>query len=156
MIRTASLTVAAVLLLAGCTTLPRPLQGEFAPLQPADAARDGAVGAPVRWGGRIVSVQPEADRTCFEIVAITLGRDARPLRRDHSPGRFLACRAGYYEPEIFQPGRDVTLVGRVEGFETRKVGDFDYRYPRIDAGVVYLWPERRDVDVIVERRPWGW
>ena len=83
---------------------------------------------------------------------------------DRSLGRFIACRAGFYDPEVFMAGREITVSGRVEGFETRKVGNYDYRYPRVAAEVVYLWPERRDVDVIVDPwyrggyygRGWGW
>lgn len=143
----------ALLLLAGCVTVPEALDGQFAPVEPIAAVQAGVTGEPVRWGGRIVSVQPQAQYSCFEIVGVRLGADGRPLAQDQSSGRFLACREGFYEPEIFQPGREVTIAGRIDGFETRKVGDYDYRYPRVAADVVYLWPERRDVDVIVERYP---
>lgn len=148
-----------LLLLAGCVSTPQALQGEFAPIQPGEAARSGVVGAPVRWGGRVVKVEPHADYSCFEIVGVQVGEDGRPWARDdQSTGRFLACRGGFYDPEVFLPGREVTISGAIDGYETRKIGDYDYRYPRIAAEVVFLWPERRDVDVIVERYPyyWGW
>jgi outer membrane lipoprotein len=47
----------------------------------------------------------------------------------------------------------LTLAGTVTGFETRRIDDYDYRYPRVAADVIYLWPERRDGSWIVER-PW--
>jgi outer membrane lipoprotein len=145
------------LLLAGCASAPKALQGEFAPIEPGQAARDGRVAERVRWGGRVVQVEPLADRSCFEVVGIRVGSDGRPLARDdHSTGRFLACRAGFYDPAVFTPGREVTISGVIDGYETRKVGDYDYRYPRLAADVVFLWPERRDVDVIVERHPFWW
>ena len=148
--------VAATLLLAGCVTAPKALQGDYALVDPGQAVRESRIGERVRWGGRLVSVQPQATRTCFEVVGVRLGSDGRPLAKDQSTGRFLACRAGFYEPEIFQAGREVTITGQVEGFEDRKVGDYDYRYPTINADVVFLWPERRNVDVIVERSPFFW
>lgn len=151
-----ALLATAVLMLAGCVTTPRALQGEYSTVEPGDAARAGTTGERVRWGGRIVKVEPMAAQSCFEVVGVRLGADGRPLARDQSYGRFLACRAGFYEPEIFKAGREVTLTGRIEGYEDRKVGEFDYRYPRIAADVVYLWPERRNVDVIVERSPFWW
>ncbi|MBY4597269.1 Slp family lipoprotein [bacterium BD-1] len=152
-----ALPVFAALLLAGCVTAPKPLQGTYAPLQPADIARSGATGDMVRWGGRIVRVDPLAAQSCFEIVGVRLGPDGRPQERDQSEGRFIACRAGFYDPEVFQPGREITITGTVTGFENRKVGDYDYRYPSVAAEVVYLWPERKDVDVVVERYPaWWW
>ena len=150
------LPLAAAVLLAGCVSTPKALQGEFSLVEPGQAAREGRVGERVRWGGRIVSVEPQASRTCFEVVGVRLGRDGRPLARDQSSGRFLACRDGFYEPAIFQPGREVTITGRLDGHEDRKVGEYDYRYPRLAADVVFLWPERREVDVIVERSPCFW
>lgn len=143
----------AALALAGCASLPQPLQGSFAAVQPAEVVRAGNPGDLVRWGGRVVRVDTLANQSCFEIVGLRLGNDGRPLARDQSDGRFIACRAGFYDPEVFQAGREVTITGRVSGFETRKVGDYDYRYPSVDADVIYLWPERKDVDVIVERHP---
>lgn len=143
-------------LLAGCASTPSPLKGEFAAMQPADAVRAGATGERVRWGGRIVQVEPQADRSCFEVVSLPLGSGGRPLERDESAGRFIACRGGFYDPEVFQPGREITFTGTIEGYENRKVGEYDYRYPRLAAEVVYLWPVRKDVDVVVERYPYWW
>lgn len=152
-----SLLMVSLLALSGCVSAPKALQGEFAPVEPGQAARDGRVGERVRWGGRIVRVEPLADRSCFEVVGVRVGGDGRPMARDdRSTGRFLACRAGFYDPEVFLPGREVTISGAIEGYETRKVGDYDYRYPRLAADVVFLWPERREVDVIVERHPFWW
>ena len=82
-----------------------------------------------------------------------LDGNGRPRQDDRSEGRFLACRGGFYDPEVFKPGREVTVTGRVDGHEQRNIGEFGYRYPRVQADVIYLWPERRDVDVIVERVP---
>lgn len=146
-----------LVMLAGCASAPKALQGEFAPIEPGQAARDGRIAERVRWGGRVVKVEPLADRSCFEVVGVRVGADGRPLARDdQSTGRFLACRAGFYDPAVFTPGREVTISGTIDGYETRKVGDYDYRYPRLAADVVFLWPERRDVDVIVERHPFWW
>ena len=129
--------------LVACASAPRPLHGEFSTLLPDEAAQRGATGELVRWGGRIVSVEPQRDHSCFEIVAAPLGQGGRPRMVDRSDGRFIACRNGFYDPEVFQEGREITITGRIDGFQTRKVGDFDYRYPRVAADVVYLWPELR-------------
>ena len=61
----------------------------------------------------------------------------------------------HYEADLL-PGREVTITGQVDGHEDRKVGEYDYRYPRLAADVLFLWPERRRVDVIVERSPFFW
>jgi outer membrane lipoprotein len=147
--------LATLLSLGACASAPAPLQGQFADLLPAEASRTGAAAAgPLRWGGRIVKVEPQASRSCFEIVGQALDRSGRPVQSDRSEGRFLACRAGFYDPEVFRANREITVTGRLAGYEQRRIGDYDYRYPRLDAEAIYLWPERRDIDVIVERVPY--
>jgi len=140
-------TLACAALLAACATAPKPLQGQFAAVQPEEAVARGGEGDMVRWGGRIVDVRTEKLNSCFEIVGAPLDASGRPRKLDSSTGRFIACRTGFYEPQVFAPGRELTISGRIEGFETRKVGDYDYRYPRVAADVVYLWPERREMDL---------
>ena len=137
--------------LAGCATAPRPLQGQFSSLAPAQVAGQAATGELVRWGGHIVSVEPRSDHSCFEIVAVPLNSNGRPRSIDRSDGRFIACRQGFYDPDVFRAGRDVTVSGHVDGFETHKVGQYDYHYPRVQADVVYLWPERRERDMYMDQ-----
>ena len=128
--------------LASCATVPAPLQGQFAAVTPRDAVNAGGSGQAVRWGGEIIKVEPKSDQTCFEILARPLDDSARPTTRDPSGGRFIACRSGFYDPEEFQRGRDLTVVGQISGSERGKVGDFDYTYPRVAADAIYLWPKR--------------
>lgn len=155
---TLSIALAGVVL-AGCATVPAPLQGQYGNISPRDTANAGQHGVPVRWGGRIVSTEPMADRTCFEIVSTSLDASGRPRwASDATGGRFIACRAGFYDPAIFQPEREVTVTGVVDGQETRRIGEYEYRLPRVQANVVYLWPVRERVDVVTHPMPspWWW
>lgn len=137
--------------LVGCATPPKPLRGSFAPVVPIEAAGAERVGDLVRWGGRIVAVDTSPAQTCFEILGRELAADARPVKNaDQSHGRFIACRAGFYDPAIFTTERDVTITGRVSSFETRRIGAYDYRYPHIAAEVIYLWPQQ----VLQQPRPY--
>lgn len=151
----------AALALGGCVTVPGPLQGQFTPLTPRAAVATEQTGAVVRWGGRIVSTTPLANQTCFVIVSSPLNRAGRPLwARDDTGGRFIACRTGFYDPAVFEPDREVTVTGRIDGYETRPIGEYAYRFPHVAADVVYLWPIRREVDVISRPMPypypWPW
>lgn len=149
----------ATAVLAGCATVPAPLQGQYVNVSPHDAAVSEQRGVPVRWGGRIVSTEPMAERTCFEVVSTGLDATGRPRwAADATGGRFVACRAGFYDPAIFQPDREVTITGVVDGYETRRIGEYDYRFPRVQANVVYLWPVRERVDVVAQPvpSPWWW
>ena len=135
----------AALALAGCATVPAPLQGQYTRVSPRDAIASEQRGVPVRWGGRIVST----------------GLDATGRPRwaaDDTGGRFIACRAGFYDPAIFQADREVTVTGVIDGYESRRIGEYDYRFPRLAADVVYLWPVRERVDVIHDPfpGPWWW
>jgi outer membrane lipoprotein len=147
----------AALVLAACATQPVPLQGEYAPVTPRDAAIAESTGEVIRWGGRIVQTEPQNNRTCFEVISTGLDAYARPYwGSDVDNGRFIACRSGFYDPAVFEPNREVTFTGRIEGYDTRKIGGFDYRFPRVAADVVYLWPVRERVDVLTYPAPLPW
>ena len=151
--RTPLLLIPLSLALGACATVPAPLVGEFAALTPTASVASGSSGERVRWGGEIISVDPGADATCFEVLSRDLDSSARPLARDDSNGRFIACRAGFYDPEVFVRGRDLTVIGSVTGTEMGRVGEFDYTYARVAAESVYLWPKRPLV--IQQRNHWG-
>jgi len=155
-IRLAALGLAAAVL-AGCATQPLPLRGEYPAITARDAVDRDSTGAMVRWGGRVVQVEPGENRTCFEMLSTELNSYGRPdWASDAIGGRFIACREGFYDPALFQPNREVTFTGRIEGYETRKVGGYDYRFPKVAADVVYLWPVRERVNVISRPAPWPW
>ena len=128
--------------LVACARPPKNLAGEYSRVSVAEAQAAPQQGEAVRWGGTIVSMRPEKERTCFEVAAFSLDREARPVPSDASPGRFLACGPGFYEPAVYTAGREVTVVGALNGTTVRKVGEFDYTFPRVDAAAVHLWPLR--------------
>jgi outer membrane lipoprotein len=122
-------------------------RGPFSELAPSDLEPDALQGRRVRWGGEIVDVTPAKRETCLEVLARPLDWQARPRETDESYGRFLACRPGFDDPAVYEAGREVTVVGTVGRPVVGKVGDYDYRYPVVEAEAVHLWPER------VEQRP---
>ena len=156
-VRSLVLASMAVAVLGGCVSGPRPLQGTFTQMTPREATTRDSTGAAVRWGGRIVDVEPQADRTCFNMISTRLDASGRPWwATDDVGGRFIACRSGFYDPAVFEKNREMTFTGRVDGYENRRIGRYDYRVPRINADVVYLWPVRRQVDVVTRPAPWPW
>jgi len=165
-----ALAASAALLLSACVSQPKPLQGAYADITPEAAMQSESIGASVRWGGRIVAVEPRADSTCFEMISTRIGTGGRPATaRDETNGRFIACRAGFYDPAVFEQNREVTFTGRIDGYENRRIGEYDYRFPKIAADVVYLWPKRDTTTVVYPAAPyyhpyygfypgwrWGW
>lgn len=155
----AAWTAAALMLLSSaCASLPQPLQGQATPITPVQAREANQSGVEVRWGGRIVETRPGADETCFDMIGSPLESSGRPARMsDVGYGRFIACKAGFYDPAVFTKNREVTVMGKLVGFENRKIGQYDYRQPKVAADVVYLWPQARPVDSRYPmHRPWPW
>jgi outer membrane lipoprotein len=140
----------AIAILAACARPPAVLQGDFSSV-PVDRARDhpGTVTERVRWGGELVRTTPEQDHTCFEVIEKPLDREARPEITDEPTGRFVACVSGFYDPAVWEPGREVTAVGRVDGTVTTRVGETDHRSPRLAADAIYLWPVERRVRAVI-------
>lgn len=145
----------AVATLAACATVPQPLQGTYTDITSVAAQQGGGGAVQVRWGGQIIDTKPGQQETCFYVLQRPLDDEARPQSPDHSDGqtqgRFVACRAGFYDPEVFTPGRDITVTGVLQGTQPEKIGDYTYAYPRVEANVVYLWPKR-----VINPYPPGW
>jgi outer membrane lipoprotein len=128
------------LLALACARPPAALRGEFAATSVAQAASGAGAGQQIRWGGELVSTTPRGDETCFEVVERPLDRAARPRFTDASSGRFVACSPGFYDPAVWTPGRQVTVVGRIDGVQMGTVGEATRRFPRVAAEAVHLWP----------------
>lgn len=139
-----ALSLALSLPLAACVRMPTALTGEYSAIIPTQAAERDAKGEVVRWGGTLAQVESLPDRTCFQIVGRELNSRGKPRYEDQTSGRFLACRKGFYDPQVFAEGRLVTVVGRIDGAENRSIGEYQYLHPRVAADVVYLWPEEDD------------
>ncbi|RFC34580.1 MAG: outer membrane lipoprotein [Candidatus Nitrotoga sp. MKT] len=130
------------IVVAGCATVPKPLTGgPFSEVIPSAAQNDHFVGQRIRWGGNIANAEPGKNETCFEIVSHPLDSNAKPLETDITWGRFIACAPDFYDPEVYAKGREVTVIGNIQGTIVRKLGEFEYRYPQINAETVYLWPK---------------
>jgi outer membrane lipoprotein len=132
-------------LLTACATIPEPLRGDFAAIDPGQAA---PVEQRVRWGGRIVDVLPGPERTCLEVLGMPLDSSARPFDLDADIGRFRACRPGFLDPAVFVSGREITVTGAVEAEVERQIGEYTYRMPQVQVDTLFLWPERPEYDYI--------
>ncbi len=139
---TAFLVLISGLIMSACTTIPVQLKGEYTPLDPQNTAEND-LKTSVRWGGVILETRPETDHTCFEILSSQLEKSMRPADTDQSTGRFIACKPGFYDPEIFEKNREVTVVGKIIYIDAGKVGEYDYNYPVVNIEFMSLWPERR-------------
>lgn len=154
-----------VLLAGGASNLPReitqPVPGQPGVEQVQQDTR-AWIRSRVRWGGEVISVENSRRHSLLEILRRPLDRDGRPEPDMAAGGRFLARVTGFIDPDAYAKGRLVTLVGRIEGLQTRPVGQYPYPYPVLDVSTHYLWPPLQPVP---ERfrdpfynpwYPWGW
>lgn len=131
------------LTLGACVT-PQSLRGQFAELSPAQAQASGNTTVPVRWGGTLLSTSNDNGIACLEVLARPLDSSGRPERTREDLGRFLACQPGYLDPQSYQAGRVLTVIGYVTGVEQRKLGQGQLRYAKLKTEQVYLWQSPED------------
>ncbi len=149
-----------VLGLTGCATFS-PVAGRFPPVTPRQAQAGGHNGTVVRWGGTLIHTETESSQTCFTVLAFPLDSAGRPRlgRESADEGRFLACVPGFYDPQLYAPGREVTVIGAIRGIAEKKVGGFSYHYPRLAVTTVHLWPLKRPERIhqsFYMNGGWGW
>ena len=158
LIQTTSLVILTGFLASACTTIPEQLKGDYTSLIPENTSEKN-LQTPVRWGGVILETRPEDDFTCFEILSKQLEKSMRPENADQSGGRFIACKPGFYDPEVFEKGREVTVTGKLIHMDVRTIVEYDYHFPVVDIEFMSLWPERRErihYDYYGMYRPYYW
>ncbi|HSH30666.1 MAG TPA: Slp/YeaY family lipoprotein [Thiohalobacter sp.] len=145
-----------VLWLSGCAGMPPELAagGPYRDLTPVEAGEGRFDGERVRWGGLVVQAVPQDGMTCFDMVGLVLDRVGEPLESDRSNGRFQACARGFHDPAIYSSGRHITFTGRIEGTVSQRIGEAEFRLPRLQADQVHLWPRRREIQYVPYPAPY--
>lgn len=139
--------IVATLLLGACSTVPEKISSPAtSPVTVSQAAKTPSEvkGKTIRWGGTIAKVENRQQTTRVEIVARELYDDGEPKKSDQSLGRFMADIKGFLDPAIYAVGRNLTVVGPLNGTTQGKLGEMNYTYPLVDAKSYYLWPLREE------------
>lgn len=108
------------------------------------ASPDAHRNALVTWGGVLLNTRPREKYTSLEVSERPLDSRSRPRDENLSRGRFMARYNGFLDPTVFSHGKDVTVVGRVTGTETGRIGDYEYTYPVVTIEEYHLWEVRED------------
>ncbi|SUB30540.1 Slp family outer membrane lipoprotein [Yersinia pseudotuberculosis] len=147
------------LLLSGCVTIPPAIQGTTAtPLQDLNLIRSTPklfIGQEARFGGTVVNVKNEPNRTRLEIASVPLDSGARPILGEPSQGRVIAYVDGFLEPVDFR-GHLVTVVGPIVGVEAGKIGMTPYNFVVIKATGYKRWHIAQQVIIPPTFGPWGY
>ncbi|MFC3395692.1 Slp family lipoprotein [Brenneria rubrifaciens] len=154
------IAVAAVSMLAGCVSVPDAIKGT-SPTPQDDLVRvmnapQLYVGQASRFGGRVVNIHNDANRTRLEIVSLPLDSGARPRLNQPSEGRFIAYVNRFLEPVDFQD-RLVTVVGPITGSEQGSIGNKPYRFVVVEVQGYKRWNVTQQVMMPPGAYgPWGW
>ena len=144
-----TLLVLAGLLLTGCaSSIPPAIMNapDGAPdLATLRAAPGKYQGQTVRFGGRIIGVENYQNESWISVVGLPLQSNGKPRLSDRSPGRFIAQVKGFIDPAVYSKNRRITVVGRFDKIQSKKIGDYRYHYPLLIAHEVYLWPRKPKV-----------
>jgi outer membrane lipoprotein len=136
-----SLICALLALIAGCAA-PVFKDTPATVVTPIEIAHDveSGIGTDVVWGGKILEIRNEADRTEMQVVAYPLDAAQRPDPSAPTLGRFIVALPGFVEPLDYPPGRFVTLRARIAGSQTRRIDERDLVLPVVADAVIHLWP----------------
>jgi outer membrane lipoprotein len=146
-------------LIMGCASpVPEVIRdsGSTTPITVSQVQSDPArhAGQRVRWGGEILLASNLEQATEIEILSRRLGREGAPLADAEPEGRFIARVPGFVDPAQLPEGRDITVVGMIDGGVTRPVGEYPYVYPMVAAETRYLWPEPLPASAYAYPSPW--
>lgn len=133
--KTETVLLVAGLTLVGCAAPIPPPSGPT----PAEVRASGITRSEVHWGGQIVKVDNQRDRTLIEVLSLPLDSHGEPRTDQRPQGRFIVDKSGFLEPNEYAPGSLIEVRGRLDGFADGKVGDSPYRYPVVVGERLKLW-----------------
>ena len=100
---------------------------------------DACKGKMVLWGGEVLRAVNKKEGTMIEVLQLPLDRSDRPKHVDVSEGRFLVLHPDYLDVAIYRPGREITVVGKIQGIRKLPLGEIEYEYPLLKAEKIHLW-----------------
>ena len=132
------------LLLGACTSMPQAMKDARVvdiPYALASQNIDRNKDVPVRWGGVIIDVENEENFSLVQVLFYPLNYSAHPRLDKPNEGRFVIKSAEFLDPVIYAKGREITVVGILNGSIERTVGRKVIQVPLILSTAIYLWPK---------------
>ena len=111
----------------------------FGPFAAVQQAPQKYIGETVLWGGRVIETRVKDNATEIVVLQMALNRWDQPQDDDQSQGRFVVHSAQFLDPAIYPPGILITVAGRLQGSENRRIGEMPYTYPVIDPIEIKKW-----------------
>ncbi len=98
------------------------------------------IGKHVLLGGEIIETHVSKDHSEIELLQKPLDARKSPRLTDDSLGRFYISDSSFLDPAIYKSGRRITVVGIVQGSQSRKIGGAERTYPLLERRHLHLWP----------------
>lgn len=139
------MTVILAALLSGCAAMNPSIENppardlQYAQVLPNLSQYQGEV---VRWGGVVAEVSNQEDRAELTLVQFPVTRYGKPITTANSAGRFIVQTVGFLDPLIYEKGALVTVVGTLNGEQSRKVDQKSLRMPVVTMTDSQVWPEQ--------------
>lgn len=105
-----------------------------------DVLRDynRTLGETIQWGGLILDARRVKNETLLEVSQWPTDFRGMPQDTGFSDGRFLALNKTPLDAFIFEKGRTVTIVGKIQG--TLTIEEPGHSYPLIRIKEIHPWP----------------
>ncbi|MFP4668406.1 MAG: Slp family lipoprotein [Desulfobacterales bacterium] len=116
-------------------------QGEFKTLQADPEAYTDEF---VLLGGKIIRTDNFQGHSEITVLQFPTDYANRPQTDRESGGRFLVRSDSFIDPEVYEPGKPVTVAGRVAGAEKRPIGGYEYNHPVIEAEDMWVWEPAKE------------
>jgi outer membrane lipoprotein len=113
-------------------------KGDFKTLQ---ANPEAYIDEFVILGGKIIHTRTFQDRSEITVLQFPTDHANRPQPQRESGGRFLIRSGSLIDPEIYPPGKLVTVAGTIIGVEHRPIGEYPYEHPVLE-GDLWVWEPR--------------
>lgn len=138
----AVLIVWTMVLAAACTTLPAEVREQVAPgLDFAAVQADPAryAGSSLMLGGAVVELRDDGEGSLLQMLRWEVNRWGEPLALAESGDRFLVRTSQPLDPDLYTPGRLVTLIATVGGTGTISRNLRDETVMLFDLQQLHLW-----------------
>lgn len=113
-------------------------EGDFKEIQADPEQYEGEF---VILGGKIISTENFKEGSEIVVLHYPTDQANRPSKEKESGGRFLVRSDSFIDPEIYSPGKLISVAGAITGSESRTIGAFPYEHPVIE-GDMWVWDPR--------------
>ncbi len=132
-----------LLLLSGCSTLPPGISDpplyDLSYLEAAPNINQFK-NAPVRWGGVIVDVANEQNRSLVQILSYPLNSQGKPLTDQPYQGRFVITTPEFLDPAVYEKDTLITVAGTLVGDIDRTIDKKSLHLPLLTINNLHVWP----------------